>query len=75
MGSMPESAIDPAVLEHIEGLIDQDDPLDIAQASCGCSWAGPQGTRWWLCQYHDGMNDGLAMAMTRAADPKEESDE
>ena len=70
MGSMPESAIDAAVLEHIEGLLDADNLIDIALASCGCQWANPEGTRWWLCQYHDGMNDGLAMAMAAPVDPK-----
>lgn len=69
MGAMPESAIDTAVLEHIEGLLAPADLIDMAPASCGCQWANPEGTRWWLCQYHDGMNDGLAMAAP--ADPEE----
>lgn len=60
MAAMPEAAIDDTVLEHIEGLLDPDNPTDIAQARCGCQWATTGGDRWWLCQYHNGMNDGLA---------------
>lgn len=54
MGALPEQAVDSRVLDHMVRE-------DVEVQSCGCQSIN-EGRKWRLCPYHDGMNDGLAMA-------------
>jgi hypothetical protein len=69
MSALPEQAVDPLVLDHITqalGLVAQHGSVD--NHPCGCRWNDLTG-RWHLCRYHDGMNDGLAMAASPTPTP------
>ena len=62
MSALPEFAVDRAVLDHITqaaGPVVQHGWVD--DHPCGCRWQSLDKS-WRLCRYHDGMNDGLAMA-------------
>lgn len=69
MSGLPEQAVDALVLNHITqapGLVAQHGFVD--DHPCGCRW-NDMTDRWHLCKYHDGMNDGLAMAAAPAPTP------
>jgi len=69
MSSLPEQAVDALVLDHITqalGLVAQHGSVD--DHPCGCRW-NDMTDRWHLCRYHDGMNDGLAMAAAPTPTP------
>lgn len=62
MSALPEQAVDPAVTAHIRrGLAAGN--IDGAVYPCGCQHLDLANS-WRLCQYHDGLNDGLAMRAT-----------
>lgn len=47
MSGLPDQAVDWRVIQHAA-----------KNDGCGCE---RRGGKWWLCPYHGGLNDGLAM--------------
>ena len=75
MSGLPEQAVDERVLALIHecGQVvrpryrlrhDRRLTVDLNDVyHCGCELRPtPRGDLWFLCQYHDGVNDGLAIA-------------
>lgn len=67
MAALPEQAIDPRVFDH---AIREDVPVQ----PCGCETRN-DGQTWFLCRYHDGMNDGLAIAAAPVSEQTERPEE
>lgn len=48
----------PETIEHIETQPDS----DFGVRACGCE---PRRARWWLCQYHQGYDEGIDLMRER----------
>ncbi len=65
MSGLPEQAVDERVLALIHecGQVVRPQKYLNDVYHCGCELRPtPRGDLWFLCQYHDGVNDGLAIA-------------
>lgn len=62
MSPLPEQAVDPAVIAHIRRQLAAGN-FDGAVYPCRCQYLD-MARSWRLCAYHDGLNDGMAMADT-----------
>ena len=59
---LPEQAVAPPVVELVEATgIRSVEQWGFDTYNCGCALRH-NDRHWVLCRYHDGMNDGLAMA-------------
>ena len=66
---LPEQAVAPPVVELVEATgIRSVEQWGFDTYNCGCALRH-NDRHWVLCRYHDGMNDGLAMAAAPAPTP------
>lgn len=65
---LPEQAVAPPVVELVEATgIRSVEQWGFDTYNCGCALRH-NDRHWVLCRYHDGMNDGLAMAAAPTPD-------
>jgi len=66
---LPEQAVAPPVVELVEATgIRSVEQWGFDTYNCGCALRH-NDRHWVLCRYHDGMNDGLAMAAAPTPTP------
>ena len=66
---LPEQAVAPPVVELVEATgIRSVEQWGFDTYNCGCALRH-NDRHWHLCRYHDGMNDGLAMAASPTPTP------
>ena len=67
---LPEQAVAPPVVELVEATgIRSVEQWGFDTYNCGCALRH-NDRHWVLCRYHDGMNDGLAMAAAPTPTPE-----
>ena len=67
---LPEQSVAPPVVELIEATgIRSVEQWGFDTYNCGCALRH-NDRHWVLCRYHDGMNDGLAMAAAPTPTPQ-----
>ena len=67
---LPEQAVAPPVVELVEATgIRSVEQWGFDTYNCGCALRH-NDRHWVLCRYHDGMNDGLAMAAAPTPTPQ-----